>query len=123
MADSNVQQRPEAEARRCVKCGHGGYTDAGKCFANANRSLAQIGYIPCGCFCDYSGTHISHPEDFCHKCGRPNVVWFAPSSLWNLVVRTKGEPEMLCPTCFIRLAEEAGINGQAWKVEPESYVA
>jgi len=63
----------------------------------------------------------THPEDFCHRCGGRNATWFAPSPLWNLAVRAKGEPEILCPVCFIQLAEEAGINGMAWKVAPESY--
>ncbi len=24
-----------------------------------------------------------HPEDFCHRCGRRNPVWYADAALWN----------------------------------------
>lgn len=62
----------------------------------------------------------AHPEDFCHKCGRPNVVWFAPNELWNKAVREVGAPEILCPVCFVQLAEVTGISA-VWKVAPEGY--
>jgi hypothetical protein len=57
----------------------------------------------------------SHPEDYCHKCGGPNVVWFAPNTIWDRAVRDANEPGILCPTCFIQLAEAAGFYG-VWKV-------
>lgn len=62
-----------------------------------------------------------HPEDFCEQCQRPNVVWFAPSPLWNKVVRERKLPEILCPVCFIQVAEDAGVRLGAWRVAPEDY--
>ena len=58
-----------------------------------------------------------HPEGCCHKCGRPNIVWFAPNGIWNKVVRDAGEKGILCPVCFVQLAEKAGFWG-VWKVAP-----
>ena len=51
----------------------------------------------------------------CKRCGRSNVVWFAPSPLWNAVIRggsIDGEPkfdDLVCAACFMQLAEEQGI--------------
>lgn len=67
-------------------------------------------------------TEGEHPEDFCKKCGRPNIVWFAPNEIWNQAVRAANEPEILCPVCFVQLAEAAGFNG-VWKVALNDYVA
>jgi len=57
----------------------------------------------------------THPESYCHRCGGPNISWSAPSPLWNQVMRggsINGEwqwDEIICPICFVMLAEEAGI--------------
>jgi hypothetical protein len=58
-----------------------------------------------------------HPEEICEKCGLKNVTWFAPSSIWNKVARTDGFDLMLCPTCFIHMAEVAGFD-TVWRVAP-----
>ena len=58
-----------------------------------------------------------HPEDFCQRCGRSNIVWFAPNNLWNKVVRVNNHPGILCPVCFVELAEALGIR-EVWKVAP-----
>ena len=63
-----------------------------------------------------------HPEATCGTCGGDNVCWFAPSSIWNSVARRDGTDPMLCPRCFIKLAESHGYNKAAWRVEPEGYV-
>jgi hypothetical protein len=59
----------------------------------------------------------------CQSCGGPTLVWFAPNDLWNLVM---GGPEarddpggFMCPNCFIRRAEAAGIVPTAWIVSRE----
>lgn len=64
---------------------------------------------------DPATTPRGHPESYCHRCGGPNVVWHAPSPLWNEVMRG-GDiygfgkwGEIICPTCFVVLAAEAGI--------------
>lgn len=66
----------------------------------------------------------AHPEALCQDCAGPNRVWFAPSPLWNLVMggpEAKGDPGgIVCPMCFIRRAEEAGIVPTAWVVAPEA---
>ena len=59
----------------------------------------------------------SHPEGTCDRCGGGNVCWFAPSPLWNTVARSHGYG-ILCPLCFIVLAEAQGLRA-AWKIEPE----
>lgn len=59
-----------------------------------------------------------HPESFCHDCGGPNVRWFAPNDLWNLVIggpEAKDDPGgIVCPICFVRRAEKADISPSAW---------
>jgi hypothetical protein len=78
--------------------------------------------VPPGGFAGATGSAIpaGHPEELCDDCGGPNVVWFAPSPIWNSVVRQpdKGDP-MLCPRCFILRCERMGIRS-VWKVIPES---
>lgn len=37
-----------------------------------------------------------HPEDYCHRCGRRNPLWFSPE--W--VELTGGDSGILCPPCF-----------------------
>lgn len=72
----------------------------------------------------------SDAED-CLRCGGPNVIWFAPSPLWNLVIRgndINGDAlygDMVCMPCFVILAAEAGVSG-VWRLsvdpEPEGLV-
>ncbi|MCA1617030.1 MAG: hypothetical protein LC729_00430 [Acidobacteria bacterium] len=57
-----------------------------------------------------------HPEDFCEKCGRSNIVWFAPSELWNKYAGDKYG--ILCPVCFVQQAEDAGFK-MVWQIAPE----
>lgn len=64
-----------------------------------------------------------HPEDFCERCGRENVTWFAPSELWNRAARVDGNDPMLCPVCFIKAAEAVGIVPPSWQVAPEAFPA
>lgn len=56
-----------------------------------------------------------HPEAVCEQCGRENVVWFAPNEVWNAA----GAAGILCPVCFVKKAEAAGLDAAAWKIEPE----
>lgn len=60
-----------------------------------------------------------HPEALCMDCGGENVVWFAPNDLWN---RVMGSPNgIVCPNCFIKRAERAGLDRAAWRLEPEPF--
>ena len=53
-----------------------------------------------------SGWHNIHPEDYCHRCGGRNILWSAPSEVWNPVMRPGGDKsgwlwnEIICPSCF-----------------------
>jgi hypothetical protein len=65
-------------------------------------------------------------HEWCRRCQGPNVVWFAPSPLWNMVMRgndINGEPlhdDLVCMACFVELASEVGVVG-TWRlnVSPE----
>lgn len=59
-----------------------------------------------------------HPEDFCDKCKRPNITWFADNDVWNRVVDNVGI--ILCPVCFVQMAEEKGVSCTSWRVSRES---
>mgnify|MGYP001595234074 FL=1 len=62
-----------------------------------------------------------HPEDYCHRCGGPNITWSAPSPLWNQVMRggdINGVDKfngIVCPICFVQLAEDAGV-AELWQL-------
>jgi hypothetical protein len=62
-------------------------------------------------------TREEHPEATCERCGGPNVVWFAPSELWNRVVPDRDA--IWCPICFVREAERLGILPTSWQLAPE----
>ena len=52
-------------------------------------------------------------ELLCMVCNHDYPVWFAPSDLWNRVVRTPAGSDrwpFLCPTCFGMKANEAGVG-------------
>lgn len=63
-------------------------------------------------------------ETRCHRCGGPNVIWSAPSPLWNEVMRggsiaNKDEYDgIVCPTCFAVLARERGV-AELWRFHAE----
>lgn len=50
------------------------------------------------------------PEDYCHRCGRPNICWHAPNDTWNAGVGTpedtRGNTLILCPVCFVQQYEQ-----------------
>lgn len=49
----------------------------------------------------------SHPENFCWQCGNPNPTWYAPNEFWNKLCE---KYEIICPVCFQKRADKAGIN-------------
>lgn len=53
------------------------------------------------------GIERGHPEERCTRCGGPNIVWHAPSELWNRAVPEDG---IICPLCFVVAARAAGID-------------
>ncbi len=46
------------------------------------------------------------------------MIWFAPSDLWNAA---HGPYDILCPVCFVSLAEATGIKPTAWRIAPEMH--
>lgn len=66
------------------------------------------------------GEREPHNEAWCHRCKRAFIHWSAPSPLWNQVVRGGGINgdevfQVLCPCCFMDLAEEQGVAGH-WRL-------
>lgn len=68
---------------------------------------------------------LTRDEMTCDRCGnRHDVVWFAPSDIWNAVMRDgdRGNPDeysFCCPICFMQLADERGIKNTGWLVIPD----
>lgn len=59
----------------------------------------------------------------CQDCGGENIRWFTDNVLWNEVL---GGPEarddpggLLCPQCFIKRVDAAGLEPSAWRLLPE----
>jgi hypothetical protein len=71
-----------------------------------------------------TGELEEHPERRCAKCGGPNIIWSAPSPLWNAVMRgndINGVDEhdgIVCPVCFAVLAQER-VGASVWRFWPE----
>ncbi len=65
------------------------------------------------------GDATIHPEDYCHRCGNPNIVWHAPNSLWNRVIVHK--PSILCPVCFVIEAEKSGVKPCSWLLTDDDF--
>jgi hypothetical protein len=57
-----------------------------------------------------------HPEDFCHRCGHRNIVWYANPDDWALATAElpRGVLEILCPSCFVTLREAAQPTGRGF---------
>lgn len=71
-----------------------------------------------------------HPEDYCHRCGRPNINWFVDSALWNEAIRIpdnseigyrirEGFPdsEITCPQCFVKTYEAETSTCVVWELK------
>ena len=60
-----------------------------------------------------------HAES-CQRCSRGNATWFAPSALWNAVMRDESGDDryhFVCPLCFVDLAAEKGVD-VIWQFAP-----
>lgn len=63
----------------------------------------------------------------CQDCGSLNIVWFTDNVVWNAVMEAekhafasdRPETGILCPFCFVKRAEEAGLRPTGWRVTPE----
>lgn len=105
---SNLTDATNASAVRIARILHEEYGDKGDIFYTeewqrvVNRIVAVIqGEVP------------EPRELLCMVCWSEYPVWYAPSPLWNQVVRRpdgSDEWEFLCPTCFARIAVERGVD-------------
>lgn len=62
-------------------------------------------------------------ELMCEDCHREYVVWSAPHSLWNRVVRAKYTDRIepfLCPTCFTVRCDKDGVEYTGFMVSVEN---
>lgn len=63
-------------------------------------------------------------EGSCQDCGCSYGVWFAPNDVWNFVMADyegeKKRPSVICPTCFIKRADEEGVDCTGWELRPEN---
>lgn len=95
-------------------------------FLQTQMMLEQIAHLKST---DFAGVHRriianraalkaqppSTDPEACRRCSQPNPSWSAPSPLWNAVMRggdINGAPlfsDMVCATCFMTIAQEAGI--------------
>lgn len=57
-----------------------------------------------------------HPEDFCHRCGRRNVSWYADSAIWNEI--HGGSGPIWCPVCFATAYEQQTGQRVSWRLAP-----
>lgn len=63
-----------------------------------------------------------HPEDYCHRCGGRNPVWWVDSDRFNMAF---GPPEqhpyngIVCPGCFVEAHERATGLRTVWKLTPD----
>ena len=58
------------------------------------------------------------PEDYCHRCGRPNISWFVDSPLWNSAdIEGEIPSGIICPQCFV---EKVGLAEMiTWELKPD----
>lgn len=72
-----------------------------------------------------AGWPTIHPEDYCHRCGARNMVWFTSADLWKVATAAwaaeTGREGICCPACFADLHEQATGNPRIiWEVRPWS---
>jgi hypothetical protein len=59
-------------------------------------------------------------DERCQECARINPVWWVQHEIWNKVMHGSKEA-IVCPPCFIRHAEAAGVGRRgAWQLYPPS---
>lgn len=60
-----------------------------------------------------------HPEDFCHKCGAINPLWYTTREQWIFATQSwaelTGREGICCPTCFFEMFNESVEgSGKKW---------
>jgi hypothetical protein len=65
-----------------------------------------------------------HPEDFCHRCGRRNPVWWTEQTVWldATAARAKetGNEGIFCPSCFADLHQQETGEVRFWHLVLEA---
>ena len=59
-----------------------------------------------------------HPEDFCHRCGTRNMLWYATRDDWDAATSAwateTGREGICCPQCFAELHKEQTGESTIW---------
>lgn len=63
---------------------------------------------------------MTHPEDFCQRCARPNRSWAVDSDRFNTAMRALGldRGAIVCPVCFMEGHELATDLRTSWDLVP-----
>lgn len=65
------------------------------------------------------------PEDYCHRCGCRNCVWWTDSDRFNLALGAHGvDPDwagIICIACFVELHKEKTNLKTVWKLVPDMF--
>lgn len=63
-----------------------------------------------------------HPEDFCHRCGEKNMLWYADREDWQVATEAwaaeTGREGICCPRCFAELYEQQTGKTIIWRISP-----
>ena len=61
-----------------------------------------------------------HPEDFCHRCGTRNPLWFTDRETWIAATAQwaadTGREGICCPKCFVEMHEAATGRQVMWSL-------
>lgn len=60
---------------------------------------------------------MNNIESTCEKCGNKNICWFIKSDIWN---KFASNYSVLCPICFVELAENNKFIPTSWELVPEN---
>lgn len=69
-----------------------------------------------------NGWPTFHPEDFCHRCGARNMLWYADRDDWltatSAWAAATGREGICCPRCFSEMHREATGERIVWHLTP-----
>lgn len=71
-----------------------------------------------------SGWPDMHPEDYCHRCGAPNMSWFTDRETWLAATSAwaaeTGREGICCPQCLALMHHEATGVVTFWHLSGEA---
>lgn len=109
------QQKTRDRARSVLSAGLAGYTPE-------SRSLTWVAAVLPEEIARQRelGWPDFHPEDFCHRCGRRNPIWWTASEPWKTATagraKETGKEGIFCPSCFCDLHEQQTGRRQIWEL-------